>query len=73
LKGTEFEPLAVPLEIYLFFTRSRTHAFQEYEDFNFLLGLFENVMQDMGYLNDGNYDWVAKEIQSQHSESVHID
>jgi hypothetical protein len=71
LKGTQYEPLADALEIYLFFTRSRTHAFQEFEDFNFLLGLFENVMQGMGYTNDGNYDWVT--VDSQKSESVNID
>ena len=60
LKRTEYEPVADALEIFLFFTRSRVHPFHEYEDFSFLLGLFENVMQGMGYLNDGNYDWVLR-------------
>lgn len=45
--------------MYLFLTRNRIRPFREQEDFNFLIGLFQRVMFNLGMVNDKMYDWVA--------------
>ncbi|KAJ3109514.1 casein kinase I [Phlyctochytrium planicorne] len=54
-----FHPMAHPLSVYLSLTRDRTRLFKPVEDYEFLLGLFEGCMRDVGVVDDGMYDWVV--------------
>ncbi len=39
----------------------RNLQFEEKPDYNYLRGLFKNMMNRMGYEYDGVYDWVLKQ------------
>jgi hypothetical protein len=34
--------------------------FEEKPDYNYLRGLFKNIMSSRGYDYDGRYDWIIK-------------
>ncbi|TPX39503.1 hypothetical protein SeMB42_g06347 [Synchytrium endobioticum] len=59
LVGTEYGPISSALEKYLFFTRDRNRNFEPNEDYDYLVGLLENVMVECGWKNDGRYDWLG--------------
>lgn len=43
---------------YLQYTRNLN--FEERPDYNYLRGLFRDLLQKSGYTNDGQFDWILK-------------
>ena len=51
---------SVPEEFAKYLQYCKNLNFEERPDYNFLRGLFRQLLENKGYSNDGMYDWVLK-------------